>query len=149
MKSPIYTYKKANYLFNIHDTFTCGIMLEGWEVKSLDDYKGDINVAFCAFKNKDFCLLNCKITPGHNHTLDDTISNKEKRNRVLLLTKQEVNRIKDKIRIKGYSCIPLKLYRNKNGIWKLDIGLTTGKTNYDKRETIKKRDIERDMKRES
>ena len=52
-------------------------------------------------------------------------------------------------RIKGYTIIPLKLYRNETGKWKIDIALVTGKTNYDKRETIKKRDQDRDMKRES
>lgn len=149
MKSHVYTYKKANYLYNIHDKYTAGIMLEGWEVKSLDYGFGDINTAYCGFKENNFIIFNSKVLPDKTHTIDRSkiITLHEFRERKLLLNKSELRKIQSKISIKGYTCIPLKLYRNKQGLWKLDIALVTGKTNYDKRETIKARDIKRDMER--
>ncbi|TXG82219.1 MAG: SsrA-binding protein SmpB [Spirochaetes bacterium] len=150
MKSPVYTYKKLNYLYNVHDTYTAGVMLEGWEVKALDDHCGDINVAYCQFKGNDFVLLNSKIKPLHNHVIDNkTVTDSESRMRKLLLNKQEIKRIQEKIKIKGYTCVPVKLYRSTNKLWKLEIALVTGKNTYDKRDTIRKRDQERDMKRNS
>jgi SsrA-binding protein len=148
MKSPVYTYKKANYTYNIHDTYTAGIMLEGWEVKALDYHNGDINVSYCTFKGKNFILCNCIIKPDIKHVIDiKTISDKQVQERKLLLNKSEIIKIKSKIQIKGYTCIPLKLYRNNNGLWKLDIALVTGKSNYDKRNTLKEKDIKRDIDR--
>ena len=98
----------------------------------------------------DFVLLNSKIKPLHNHVIDNkTVTDSESRMRKLLLNKQEIKRIQEKIKIKGYTCVPVKLYRSTNKLWKLEIALVTGKNTYDKRDTIRKRDQERDMKRNS
>ena len=150
MKQHSYTNKKVNYLYNVHDKFTAGIMLEGWEVKSLDLFAGDINRSYCNFIGKDFCLFNSKITPQHNHVLDNgSITDKEFQQRRLLLNKAEIKKITAHIKVKGYTCVPIRLYRNEKHLWKVDIALVTGKNTYDKRQTIKDRDQERDAKRES
>lgn len=147
MKQPVYTNKKLNFLYNVHTKYTAGIMLEGWEVKSLDYSYGDINTSFCVFKGNNFCLINSKITPDKKHVIENnTITDKEFQDRKLLLNKHELAKIKQKIAEKGYTCVPVKLYRSENKLWKLEIALVTGKTNYDKRDTLKKRDLEREIK---
>ena len=154
MKQHSYTNKKVNYLYNIHDKFTAGIMLEGWEVKALDLFAGDINRSYCNFNGKDFCLFNSKITPQHNHVLDNkSITDKEFQTRRLLLNKSEIKKIRSHISAKGYTCVPIRLYRNNDHLWKIDIALVTGKNVRDKRQDLKdrdmKRDAQRDMKKES
>ena len=99
-------------------------------------------------KGKSFCMMNSKIMPLANHLLDDIVTVKESRDRILLLNKDEIRKIQEKLATKGWTCVPARLYRNKKNLWKLDIALVTGKKNWDKREDIKKRDIDRDMKRE-
>jgi len=148
MEQPVYTYKKLNYLYTVHDVYTAGIMLEGWEVKSLRDHRGNIETAYCAMKGNNFCLINSKITPLENHVLNDIASVKESRDRVLLLNKAELNKILDKISTKGWTCVPSKLYYTKNRLWKVDIALVTGNKIHDNRERIKTRDLDRGMRRE-
>lgn len=147
MTSPVYTFKKLNLLYNVHETFTAGVMLEGWEVKALLADGGDINMAHCAFSGNDFCILNAKISPEHNHLLDDTYTAKQSRARKLLLNKRELNKIREMLAVKGYTCVGTKLYRNANRLWKLDLALVTGKKLWDKREDIKKRDLDRAARR--
>lgn len=150
MKQLNYTYKKLNFLYHIHDTFTAGIMLEGWEVASIKNHGCDINVSFCTFVGNDFCLINSKIQPKQNHIVQNSsVSDKEIRTRKLLLNKQELKRIKSQLNVKGYTCVPTKLYMNENNLLKVEIAIVTGKKLYDKRETIKQRDLDRDSKRES
>lgn len=145
---PSYTFKKLNFLYTVQDTFSCGIILEGWEVKSLLAYNGDINLAFCNFEKKDFCLLNARITPMKHHILNNKIDVMETRPRVLLLNKSEINKIQSKIHIKGYTCVPSRLYRNDKGKWKLEIALVTGKNTYDKRDSLRVNDQKRDTQRQ-
>jgi SsrA-binding protein len=147
--TPVYTYKKLSYLYTVHETFTAGIMLEGWEVKALMAHCGNIDTAYCGFRGKDFCMLGSKITPLHNHTLDDTVSRKEARDRVLLLNGRELDKIKDMLQVRGNTCVPARLYVNGNHLWKLDIAIVKGKNLFDKRETLRARDVERQMRRES
>lgn len=150
MKQLSYIFKKLNFLYYVHDTFTAGIMLEGWEVASIKNHGCDINVSYCAFIGNDFCLVNTKITPKQTHISQNaSVTEKETRIRKLLLNKQELKKIKSYLEIKGYTCVPSKLYMNENNLLKVDIALVTGKKNYDKRETIKQRDLNRESKRES
>jgi len=145
MKSPIYTYKKLNYLFEVHETFTAGIMLEGWEAKSLHEHGGNIETAYCTLKGNKFCLMNSKIMPQANHLLNDIVSVKESRDRVLLLNKSEIIKIQEKLATKGWTCIPSRLYRNDKHLWKIDIALCTGKKNWDKREQLRKETQEKEI----
>lgn len=144
--NPIYTYKKLNFLYNIEEKYTAGIMLDGWEVKSLQEHMGDINTAHCLFSKNDFVLVNAKITPLINHSVSGTIN--EFKERKLLLNKSELIDIKSHLQMKGKTCVPTRLYRS-NNLWKLDIAIVTGKKNYDRREDIKKKDIDRLNKREN
>lgn len=148
MKSPVYTYSKLNYLYDVKETFTAGIMLEGWEVKALMQHHGKIDTAYCGIKGNQFCMMNSKIMPSANYTLNVSTSDAESRDRVLLLNKVELNRIKEKLQTKGLTCVPVKLYRNSKKFWKVEIAIVAGKKNWDRREDIKKRDTERDVKRQ-
>lgn len=147
MKSPVYTYKKLHYLFNVLDTYTAGIMLEGWEVKSLQEFAGNLEAAFCSFKGKNLVMTNCKITPLLNHQVE-SVSASESRDRVLLLNKTELTKIRAKLEMRGLTCVPVKLYRNERNLWKLEFAIVSGKKNWDKRDDIKKRDLDRQVKRE-
>lgn len=150
MKQLSYTFKKLNFLYHIHDTYTAGVMLEGWEVASIKSHGCDINVSFCSFVNNDFCLINSKIQPKQNHiTQNSSVTDKETRSRKLLLNKQELKRIKSQLNVKGYTCVPVRLYMNDKNLLKIEIAIVTGKKLYDKRDDIKKRDLDRDSRRES
>lgn len=143
MTSPIYTYKKLNYLYNVQDTFTCGIKLDGWEAKALQHHLGKIDIAYCIFKNDQFYLINTIIKPLSIHNIDNV---NESRDRILLLNKNELIKIKSQLNLKGYTCVPTKLYRNNHNLWKVDIAIVTGKKLYDHREQLKKRDLDREIK---
>lgn len=149
IQTPMYHYKKLNYLYNVHEKFTAGMMLTGWEVKSLNLSHCNIDTAYCAFNGNDFCLLNSKITPVKQFFPDTNadISKVESQPRRLLLNKSELITIQEHLQMKGFTCIPARIYKNEHHLWKIDIAICTGKKLYDKREDIKKRDIERDLRR--
>lgn len=147
---PTYTYKKLNYLYIVHDKYTAGIMLEGWEVKSLNLSCANIDVAYCLFDGKNFCLVNAKFTPIKQYYTgsEQDISRVESKPRKLLLNKTELTQIQEKLQMKGFTCIPARLYKNSHNLWKLEIAICTGKKLFDKREDIKKRDVERELRRQ-
>lgn len=135
-----YKYKKLNYLYEVIDSFTAGIVLIGPEVKGLTFHGGDINSSYCKFNNNIFKLINTKITLLDLHKFSGYKDNKY---RLLLLNKSELKKIKSLLEIKGYTAIPSKLYRNKQGLWKVDIAIVKPIKKYDKREQIKQRDLSR------
>lgn len=136
--------KKAYFQYQVEDTYEAGIVLLGTEVKSLRGKKVNIQDSYAVFKGRELFLINCLIEP-YSH---GTHANHEPlRTRKLLLHKKELLKIKNKIAQKGYVCIPLSCYF-KNGKVKFSLGLGKGKKVHDKRETIKNRDIQRDMERE-
>lgn len=143
---PTYTFRKLTYLYHTHEKYTAGIMLEGWEVKALSDHNCSLETAYCSFVGKDFLLQGCIITPMKNHALNDLVTVCETRPRKLLLNKSEMEKIQEKLQTKGFTCIPGKLYKNEQRFWKLEIHLCTGKKLHDKREDIKKRDAEREIR---
>jgi SsrA-binding protein len=145
---PTYTFRKLNLLYHTHEKFTAGIMLEGWEVKALADHNCSLETAYCNFQGKDFLLMGCIITPLKNHVLTNTVTVSETRPRKLLLNKNEMLTIQEKLGMKGFTCIPGKLYKNAQRFWKLEIHLCTGKKIHDKREDLKKKDAEREMRQE-
>ena len=134
--------KKAYYEYFIEDTYQAGICLFGSEVKSVKDGHISITDSFVSLKDDELFLKNDYIKPyekANNFTVSDT------RIRKLLLKKEEIQKIKKKVEVKGYTIIPTKVYL-KDNLVKLEIGIAKGKKLYDKRETIKKRDIERQLK---
>ena len=131
--------RKAKYDYEIHDTFEVGIVLTGNEIKSVR--KGSVNLkdSYVIIKNSEAYILNMHITNYDKSYINED----ETRTRKLLLHKDEIIKINDKISIKGFTLVPLKLYF-KNGKAKLEIGVAKGKHTYDKKESIKERDIKRD-----
>ena len=131
--------RKARYDYEIHDTYEVGIVLTGNEIKSVR--KGSVNLkdSYIIIKNSEAYILNMHITNYDKAVFKE----EETRTRKLLLHKDEILKINDNISIKGFTLVPLRLYF-KNGKAKLEIGVAKGKHTYDKKESIKERDIKRD-----
>ena len=134
--------KRASFDYEWIEKYTAGIVLSGAEVKSLQNGSGRITEAFCSFYGSELYLIN-----SHIHLYDNCSAFSkydEIRERKLLLNKSELKRLQKAVSQKGLTIIPIRLYRNDKGLIKVDIALAKGKHDYDKRESIKKRDIERD-----
>ena len=135
--------RKANFDYAIEDTYEAGIALKGTEVKSIRNGKANIKDSYAIVRNYEMFLINTHISlyeEGNNFNHEET------RTRKLLLHKKEILKLKNKVEMEGYTLIPLKIYFVKQRV-KVLIGLAKGKKNYDKRETIKKRDVEREMRK--
>lgn len=135
--------KKANYDYFIEDTIECGIELKGTEIKSLRNGSGDLRDTFAIIKNDEVFLLNMYIA---KYDEGNIFNHEERRTRKLLLHKKEIRKLKAQIEREGYSLIPIKAYLVKNKV-KILLGVGRGKKNYDKRETIKERDLKREAQR--
>src|SRR5574344_1570206 len=135
--------RKARYDFEIIDTIETGIELKGTEVKSIRSGNANIKDSYAIIKNGECYLLNMHIS---EYTEGNRFNHEETRTRKLLLHKNEILKLNDKIRIEGYTLVPLKVYFVKNKV-KLLIEIAKGKKLYDKRETIKKRDMMRDLEK--
>ena len=136
--------KKAGFEYAFIDNYTAGIQLTGTEIKSIREGKANINDAFCVFTNYELYIRNMHISHYFNGTYNNV---EEKRDRKLLLNKQELNKLQGKLKDQGLTIIPIRLFINDKGYAKLDIALAKGKKIYDKRDDIKKRDTEREMQR--
>ena len=134
--------RKAKYNYQIFDTIEAGIVLTGTEIKSLRLGKANIRDSYVRVKNNEMYIINMHISSYENGNI---FNHDETRERKLLLHKKEIFKFRDKIKLEGYTIVPLKVYL-KNGRAKVLIGLAKGKKNYDKREDIKKRDIERNIR---
>lgn len=135
--------RKAKFEYEILDTYVAGIVLQGSEVKSIRNGRCNISDSFCIVDNNEVILKNCHIS---KYDSDKFTNHEELRDRKLLLTKKEILKLKEKSQIAGITIIPLKLFLQHNLI-KVEIGLCKGKKLYDKRESIKERDIERELSR--
>ncbi len=136
--------KKASFEFAFIDHYTAGIQLTGTEIKSIREGKANINDAFCVFTKNELHIRNMHISHYFNGTYNNV---DEKRDRKLLLNKQELNKLQGKLKDQGLTIVPLRLFISDKGYAKLDIALAKGKKLYDKRDDIKKRDTEREMQR--
>ena len=136
--------RKAKYDYNIEETYEAGIVLTGTEIKSIRNGSCNLKDSYILIKNNEAFILNMHISPYDKGSI---FNEEETRTRKLLLHKNEILKLKDKISIKGYTIVPLKLYF-KDGLAKLEIGVAKGKHTYDKRETIKERDINKSIKKE-
>lgn len=132
--------KKARFNFFIEETFEAGIMLEGWELKPILGRKINLDNSHVVVKDGELFLFNALITPLISTATHVPVESS--RPRKLLMKKKEIMRLMGKIQEKGYTLIPLKVYR-KNKI-KVEIGLAKGKNNYDKRQTLKEADWKRE-----
>jgi SsrA-binding protein len=136
--------RKARHEYEILETYEAGIELKGTEVKSIRLGKASLSESYGLIHRDEVRLENMQITPYEFGTIEN---HEPKRSRKLLLHRDQIQKLKLKISDKGLTLVPLKLYFNKRGIAKIELALVRGKQLHDKRETLKKRDIEREMRR--
>ena len=135
----------ARHDYFIEEEYECGIVLTGTEIKSIRDGKANIKDSYGIVRNGEIFLLNMFIS----HYKEGNIFNHdETRTRKLLMHKAEIRKLGDKIKLEGYTLVPLKIYFVKNRA-KVLLGLCKGKKDYDKRESIKERDIKRQLSKAS
>ena len=134
--------RKARFEFEILDTIVTGIQLFGSEVKSVRLGHASLSDSFAIIHHNEVWLENMQITP-YEHNRMEMIE--AKRSRKLLLHKKEIQKIQTKINEKGLTLVPLKAFFNSKGLLKIDLAIAKGKKLYDKRETIKKRENQRQM----
>ncbi len=132
--------KKERFNFFIDETLECGIELQGTEVKSLRENRFSFGDSYARIKDGQLYLIGFHISPYpfgnlHNH--------EPERERKLLVHKEEIRKLRKKVEEKGFTLVPIKVYL-KNGLIKVELGICRGKKLYDKRETIKQRDLERE-----
>jgi SsrA-binding protein len=139
----ILTNSKARRDYHISETFEAGIVLRGTEVKSLRAGRGQLSDAFARVENDEVILYNAHI---EEYTFGNRLNHNPKSARKLLLHKSEIRKLQALGAVKGNALIPLSFYW-KNGKVKVALGVGKGKAEYDKREDIKKRDSERELKR--
>ena len=132
--------KKANFDYEILETFEAGMVLIGQEVKSIKNKHISLKGAYVVLKDSEFFLIGANVPPYQPKNAPKEYN--QERNRKLLLKKPEINYLIGKTRQKGLTLIPLKVY-TKSGRIKLEFGIARGKKKFDKRETIKKRDFKR------
>lgn len=140
---PLAQNKKASHDYHILDTIEAGIVLTGTEIKSIRAARINLKDGFAQIKNGEAWLMNVHISlydQGNQFNHDPL------RNRKLLLHKKQINQLAGEISKRGVTLVPLKVYI-KNGFAKVLLGLAQGKHDYDKRESIKKRDQEREIRR--
>lgn len=135
--------RKAYHDYHIEETFEAGISLVGTEVKSLREGKANLKESYVIIKNDEVFLFGCHISPYSHGNLQN---HEPVRTRKLLLHRKEINKLWGNISQKGLALVPLKLYF-KGGKAKLEIGLAKGKKQYEKRETIKEREANREIER--
>jgi len=136
--------KKAFYNYHISEKMEAGLILEGKEVKSLREGKASLSGSYITIKKGECFLVNCNISPYQPNNISKDYD--PRRDRKLLIKKKEIDHLFGKMKEKGTTLIPLKIYIKRN-LLKVEIGVAKGKKKYDKREAIKKRDIDRDLKR--
>lgn len=137
--------KKATYDYFIEDTYEAGIVLKGTEIKSIRKGSANLQDSYATIKKGEILILNMYIAP-YDH--GNQFNHDERRTRKLLLHKKEIYKVSGLIDRQGYTLVPLKLYFKGNKA-KILLGIAKGKKEYDKRETIKKRDLEREARKEA
>ena len=135
--------RKARHDYLIHESYEAGIVLTGTEVKSLRAGKANLKDAYAKVEHLELMLHNMHISP---YDAGNRFNHEPLRIRKLLMHRMEINKLISKTQEKGYTLVPLKIYFTK-GIAKIQIGLATGKKNYDKRQDMAERDAKRDMDR--
>lgn len=137
--------KRAAFEYFFLENYECGIQLMGSEVKSLRLGDASIAEAFCAFQGDELVVRNMTIQPFEKAK---TYGHEPKRDRKLLLHRTELNKLQRKLKDQGITIIPVRVFFNDKGLAKMEVALAKGKKTYDKRESIKERDVKRDMQRD-
>lgn len=136
--------RKARHRFELIESIECGLVLRGSEIKSLRNRAASLDEAYARIEDGELWLIGCHIAPySHAHTL----AHEPLRRRKLLVHKRELFRLRPKVEQKGLTLVPVRLYFNERGIAKASIALARGKSQSDKRQTLKERDDHREMQR--
>lgn len=136
--------KKAGFEYFLLEQFTAGLVLTGTEIKSIREGKANLTDSYCAFDNGEIFVLNMHIA---EYKYGNQFNHEPKRSRKLLLTKREMRKLVTKLKDKGVTIIPVELFVNDEGFAKLTIAIAKGKKLYDKRETLKSKDQQREIDR--
>ncbi|MFN5334121.1 MAG: SsrA-binding protein [Bacteroidota bacterium] len=130
--------------FAIEDRLTAGMVLKGTEVKSIREGKVNFTDSYCFFHQGELWIKGLHIAEYRLGTSSNHIAVHDRK---LLLTKKELRKWEQKIKEKGYTIVPLRIFFNENNLAKMELGLAKGKKLHDKRESIKQRDVEREMRK--
>lgn len=136
--------RKASFEYSLLDKFVAGIQLTGTEIKSIRAGKVSFVDSYCTFLNNELWVVNLHIS---EYEYGSHYNHEPKRNRKLLLNKKELKKLYTKVKEKGFTIVPTFLFINEKGLAKLEIAVAKGKQLHDKREDIKKKDAEREMRK--
>lgn len=138
--------KRARFEYTLLNKYVAGLQLSGTEIKSIRNSKANLSDSFCSFKEDELFIVGMHID---EYEFGNYANHQPKRDRKLLLNRQELDKIRKKLKDVGLTIIPLRLFINEKGWAKLEIAVAKGKKLHDKRNTIKDRDIQRDIDRAS
>jgi len=136
--------RKARFEYEILDRFTAGIVLQGTEIKAIREGQASIAEAFCEFSNNELFVINMTVQEYSHAT---NFNHNPKSERKLLLNRSELKKLEKQVKNTGLTIIPLLLFTNDNGLAKIEIALSRGKKQFDKRESLKDQDNKRDLSR--
>lgn len=136
--------KKASFEYEFVDKYTAGIKLSGTEIKAIREGKANITDGYCVFENHELWVKGLHIS---EYTYGTYSNHDPRADRKLLLNRKELNKLEKRVNEKGLTIIATRLFVTERGLAKLDIALARGKKQYDKREDIKKKDVQRDLDR--
>ncbi|HNS16650.1 MAG TPA: SsrA-binding protein SmpB [Bacteroidales bacterium] len=136
--------KKAAFEYFLLEEFTAGIQLTGTEIKSIRTGKVSFVDSFCVFEGRELYVKGLHISEYSHGT---HYNHDPKRDRKLLLTARELKKLATRVKEKGFTIVPVQLYINEKGFAKLDIALARGKHTFDKRDTLKQKDLRQEMQR--
>jgi SsrA-binding protein len=137
--------KRASFEYLLIEKYIAGIQLTGTEIKSLRESKANITDAYCCFINNELFIRNMHIA---EYTYGTYLNHPPKRERKLLLNRRELRKLEIKLKEQGITIIPTLLFINEKGLAKIEIALAKGKKLYDKRESLKSKDAQREMDRQ-
>lgn len=137
--------RRAGFEYHLLDSHECGIILTGSEIKSIRAGGASISEAYCTFIGDELYVRNMQINPWMQVV---HYTHEPKRDRKLLMHRRELDKLRRKLRDVGMTVIPVRLFINPKGFAKLEIALAKGKKAYDKRESLKAKDVKRDLERE-
>ncbi len=136
--------RRARHEYSFIDTYEAGIQLQGTEIKSIRQGGAELRDAYCVFKKGELYVLSLFVA---EYDFGNQFNHETRRPRKLLLHKRELKRLEKRVKEKGFTIVPHKLYFIERGFVKLEIALAQGKKTYDKRQSIKEKDLKRDMAR--
>ena len=136
--------RRAGFEYAFLEKYDAGIVLTGTEIKSIREGKVNFQDAYCLFRDDELFIRSLHISP---YTEGTHYNHEPLRDRKLLLTRRELRKLASKLKDQGLTVIPVRIYSSDRGLAKVEIALAKGKKLYDKRETIKERDVKRDADR--